>query len=123
MTEYDDNFEAFWSLYPKRWHKDSDKHVKIGKAKAWERWRFMRKKDQLHTMAILPVFTRECDARIYPDAWRWLRDKKYEDYDLEKAKPAGPRKNYCGACGDEATGWSGASFYCDKPKCQKIVKG
>ncbi len=123
MTEYDDNFEAFWLLYPERWIKDSDRHVKIGKAKAWERWRFMRKTNQQHAMAVLPVFKRTVDARYIPDAWRWLRDKKYEDYDLDKSKAGPSRKPKCAFCGGDAIGWFGACWYCDKAKCQKIVKG
>lgn len=92
MTKYDDNFLAFWSLYPERWIKDSDRRVKLGKAKAWEGWRFMRKADQQHAMAVLPLFKMTNDARYIPDAWRWLRDKKYEDYEPGEPKKKQPEK-------------------------------
>ena len=78
--DYSTDFETFWNKYPERWIPESDKHVKIGKHKAWEEWVNIDEQAQKLIIAILPVYRRKISSKIIPDAWRWLRDRKWDDY-------------------------------------------
>ncbi len=87
--EYSDLFLEFWAKYPERWIPESDKHVKIGKHKAWKQWCGINNQTQKLIMIILPIYKKEISSSIIPDAWRWLRDRKWDDY--ETKQPQGPK--------------------------------
>lgn len=80
---YSEDFENFWNEYPTRWIPESDKHVKIGKHLAWEQWRKLGDDTCRH---ILSIISQMKSGKGVPDPWRWLRDKKFEDYIAESPK-------------------------------------
>ncbi len=77
-NKYGANFLIFWKKYPTRWIPESDKHVKIGKDLAWQQWRKIDDETHQH---ILTIISQMKSGKAVPDPWRWLRDKKFNDYD------------------------------------------
>ena len=90
-NEYTKEFLDFWGQYPKRLCWRTDRHVKIGKSKACEQLSKLNTETQQFIMQILPVFVKSISSTIIPDPWRWLRDKKYDDYELEVERVSKPR--------------------------------
>lgn len=82
--KYADEFLVFWNKYPERWIKSSDTKVKVGKDLAAEQWDKLSQSEQQY---ILRVVGRLRVGESVPDAWRWLRDRKWKDYELPKPKP------------------------------------
>lgn len=78
--DYTQEFLDFWQLFPRRWIRSSDRYVKIGKELAWIQWEKLSAYNKAWAMFAV---RKERVSEIIPDAWRWLRDKKYKDYDLE----------------------------------------
>ncbi len=83
---FSEDFEKFWEEYPYRWIPSSDKRVKVGKQNAWILWRRLDSETRELILHILPVYKRQIDTKIVPDAFRWLRDKKWLDYDIPLPK-------------------------------------
>lgn len=81
---YSEDFEIFWKKYPTRWIPESDTHVKIGKQLAWERWEKLSEESHRHILDIISQFK---SGKAVPDPWRWLRDRKFEDYAISKPLP------------------------------------
>lgn len=79
--KYTEDFETFWEKYPTRWVPESDKHVKIGKDLAWQQWRKIG--EDAHRY-ILGIISQMKSGKAVPDPWRWLRDKKWKDYEPPK---------------------------------------
>ena len=82
-TKYTDEFIAFWAKYPKRWIRSSDSYVKDGKSLAFQQWNRRSKADKQYIMVILRQVPSNTST---PDAFRWLRDKKYEDYEIPQKR-------------------------------------
>lgn len=89
--EYSQEFLLFWKEYPIRWVKTSDTKVKVGKHLAWEQWQKIDIETRKQILKIVPVFAAKIDSPSVPDAWRWLRDKKYLDYAAEPAPAPKPK--------------------------------
>lgn len=89
--EYTEEFLDFWNKYPYRWIKESGKKVKVGKQLAWERWQKIDTETRKQILEIVLVFARQIDSQSVPDAWRWLRDKKYLDYITEPTSAQKPK--------------------------------
>ncbi|KKK76776.1 hypothetical protein LCGC14_2860270 [marine sediment metagenome] len=85
--EYSKEFLAFWWKYPPRWIKSSGRYSHVGKDLAWKQWRKLSVKTQQYIWSILPVYVKSIPPTIIPDAWRWLRDKKWLDYEPAEVKP------------------------------------
>ena len=83
-TKYTEEFEAFWGLYPRRWIVSSGVWVKIGKRKAFRVWSRLSKDDHSDIMAVIKRFR---EGKFVPDAWRWLRDVGWEDFDVAPRRP------------------------------------
>ncbi len=77
-SKYSANFLIFWNKYPTRWIPKSDQHVKIGKDLAWQQWRKIGDDTHRYILGIIPQMK---SGKGVPDPWRWLRDKKWKDYD------------------------------------------
>ena len=83
----DEGFENFWKAYPKRNGK------KIGKAKAANIWKRMSNAKRQKAHAAVGHYRRACDQRwnIAKDAFRWLRDEEFEDWQTPATAP--PARN------------------------------
>ncbi len=95
--DYTPEFMSFWRKYPGRYHEAGrpkagggyEHYWKIGKRKAAEEWD--RLTDYDHKWAMYAVgFMRP--GRFVPDAFRWLKDGKYEDIDIPEERPTTPTK-------------------------------
>ena len=82
-SKYSIYFLKFWDKYPSRWIAASSKWVKIGKHLASEQWNKLSQSEQQY---IFQVVGKMRAGKSVPDAWRWLRDRKWEDYELPKPK-------------------------------------
>lgn len=79
--EYSKEFLVFWAAYPRRWIKSSDRYVKIGKEDAWTEWRRLSEAEQKWAMYSVKF---ERTTEFIPDAHRWLKHKRFKDYDYVK---------------------------------------
>jgi hypothetical protein len=83
---YSDEFEAFWKAYPKRFIPESDRWVKVGKNDAWKKWVKLSGTEQQTVMAVLHNVKA---GRYVLDAQRWLKGRRWEDYEAPaEYKPA-----------------------------------
>lgn len=85
-------FESFWRAYPSRWIKSSGRYTKVGKELAWQQ--FGKLSEEEVDWALFAVY-KEKSSETIPDAHRWLRDKKFKDFDrnatpVRIAKPPDP---------------------------------
>lgn len=86
-TEWSEKYLLFWTLYPARWIKSSDQHVKLGRELAWREWQRLSEADQDWAMFSVRKLR---PGEFIPDPWRWLRDKKFKDFDMTKSKAPMP---------------------------------
>ena len=93
--EYTKEFIKFWKLFPGRAHEGGrpradgsyEYYWKIGKRKAMEEWHKLS--DHQKKWAMYSVrFMRK--GKYVPDAFRWLRDGKYEDIDMPEKRESMP---------------------------------
>ncbi len=88
LEEYGAQFIQFWIDYPKRWIKSSNRYVKIGKHDAWLEWqRLTAQERELSAAAV----KREKQGEFVPDAHRWLKHKRFNDFS-EPTPPPPPTK-------------------------------
>lgn len=80
---YSEQFERFWRAYPKRWIKSSGRWVKVGKEEAWLVWQRLHKLEHEHIMVVIKQVPAN-SATL--DAHRWLKHKRFKDYELPKPK-------------------------------------
>jgi len=74
---YNSVFEKFWSIYPRRWIRESDKYVKRGKYEAWQEWQRLTEKER----ALAKKYIGKVKTGEYvPDACRWLKRKLFDDF-------------------------------------------
>jgi len=81
--QYSEQFLQFWHDYPARWIKSSNRYVKIGKEVAWVAWQKLTVAERdLASQAV------KCEktSQFIPDPWRWLRDKKFRDFEAVDEK-------------------------------------
>jgi hypothetical protein len=76
-TDFTEEFEQFWALYPTRYIKSSNSYVKIGKALAFQYWRQLPKESQLLALEAVKHLK---SGEYIKDCFRWLRDKNWLDY-------------------------------------------
>ena len=75
--EYDEDFEEFWEVYPK----------KKGKGGAWKRWQQLSEQGVLPPLAeIIAAVNRQIEGdpewyeeRFIPNPAKWLEDRRWED--------------------------------------------
>ena len=81
-THVDAAFERFWESYPKRNGK------RVGKSKAHSAWKRLNNSDRQAATVGVGHYRAACDGgiTIAKDAFRWLRDKAFEDW-LTPATP------------------------------------
>ena len=81
--QYSEQFLQFWHDYPTRWIKSSNRYVKIGKELAWLQWRKLTVAERVLASQAVKC---EVTSQIIPDPWRWLRDKKFRDFEVVDEK-------------------------------------
>ena len=94
-TNYSDEFMAFWSRYPGRYHEAGrpkadggyEHYWKENKRKAFQWWRKLTPYQKKWAMYSVQFMKR---GKFVPDAFRWLRDGKYEDIDMPEDRPTMP---------------------------------
>jgi hypothetical protein len=70
---YSEPFEAFWALYPRK--------LNCSKLKASEAWERLPEDMQAQTMAVLPIFGRQCagkDEQYICHPATWLNQRRFE---------------------------------------------
>ena len=83
--DYTDEFETFWSLYPKRWHQDLGCYIKRKKWPAFVKWRKLPQAIRDDCLAKVKMIRR---AEGTPrDCVTWLNQKGWGDIEIEKPKP------------------------------------
>jgi len=82
-------FLDFWKRYPSRWIQESDRRVKVGKYLAWEQWQKLNEEQQISALLATKSMV---SGKAVPDAWRWLRDKKFDDAEIKPELLNGWRK-------------------------------
>ena len=90
MTKYDPDFMIFWKMYPPRWYAPSGTWTKVKKCLAQVQWRKLNAETKAFVMSIMPVYIKSIPATAIPDAFRWLRDKGFDDYIVPAPKKAVP---------------------------------
>lgn len=84
----DDAFEQFWISYPKRNGK------RLGKNKAQAQWKRLSDEEKQSALAAASHYASACDRdlTIAKDAFRWLRDREFEDWQTpaQKAQALSP---------------------------------
>lgn len=79
-------WENFWGVYPPRNGR------KVGKDKALERWVKLALEDRRAAYSGAANLARDVDAGLTlpPDAWRWLRDRSWLDFQNPNVDASGP---------------------------------
>ena len=69
-------FDAFWEAYPRRNGR------RVGRAQAEAQWKRLKPADRVDALRGAINYAVDCDAgmQIAKDAFRWLRDKLWHDY-------------------------------------------
>lgn len=92
-NQYSEEFETFWKQYPKRWVVSSGKWVKVGKWEAREEWDKLSREEQTKALAVVKKVPA---GRATQDAHRWLKHRRFDDYELPKPKPPEPEPEQLG---------------------------
>lgn len=79
MTNYTDDFAIFWKAWPGRYDAVNQITEKVGKHKAFVIWRSMSDEDKKVVLEIVGK-VKYAGRKYLPDAWKWLAEKKYEDF-------------------------------------------
>lgn len=82
---YPKEFIEFWKVFPGRYHEagqlrangSRNHYPKIGKRKALEQWNRLSQEDKRLALAAAKLMRK---GLYIPDAWRWLRDGKFDDF-------------------------------------------
>ena len=93
--DYTPEFLAFWQKFPGRYHEAGrpkagggyEHYWKIGKSKAMKEWRKLTDYQKKWAMYSVQFMRR---GKYVPDAFRWLRDEKFEDIDMPEERPTMP---------------------------------
>lgn len=67
--KYNDQFESFWSQYPR----------KVAKSSAWKSFRRLSAEDTTKLMEALPRYQFSQDVQYIPHAATWLNQRRWED--------------------------------------------
>ena len=79
---YPDKFNQFWKLWPGRWRQDSDKIYKVGRDLAFQRWKRLSQETRNFLLELMKSGrVKDAGTQFLPDCWRWLRDKKWADFE------------------------------------------
>ena len=93
-----DSFEHFWKLYPARNGRKREK------PKALQHWKKLSSNDRSKALKAAPIYAAE--EELHKDAFRWLRDKCFDDY-LEPRQHNGNGKGRVATAEDiEAAGYT-----------------
>lgn len=84
-TKFSKEFEDFWYYYPTRYIRTSGLYVKLNKQKAWLVWKGMNDNDR--KLARQAISRLPKTAEWIPDAFRWLRDSRWLDYQMPRKQP------------------------------------
>ena len=95
--DYTPEFMAFWRVYPGRYHEAGrpradggyEHYWKENKRKAMQWWKKLTVYQKKWAMYSVKFMKR---GPFVPDAFRWLRDGKYEDIDMPEERPTMPTK-------------------------------
>lgn len=80
LKEYTDEFEKFWKRWKGRWNPEKSKYIKVGKHNAFLVWEKLTIDDQRQAWWAAD----KVSGKYVPDAERWLRDRKFDDYEKRK---------------------------------------
>jgi len=78
MGRYTDEFMDFWKLYPGRYRESHNDYPKKNKYLAMKEWSKLSQADRGQAMFAVKKLSR---GRYVKDAFRWLRDKAFDDYE------------------------------------------
>lgn len=92
---YTPEFMLFWRKYPGRYHEAGrsradggyEHYWKENKRKAMQWWKKLTAYQKKWAMYSVMFMKR---GKYVPDAFRWLRDGKYEDIDMPEDRPTMP---------------------------------
>lgn len=74
---YTREFELFWERFKGRWDTEKSEYIKVGKDLAFEQWEKLSLEDKRWAWWAAD----KPSGKYVPDAFRWLRDRKFEDYE------------------------------------------
>jgi hypothetical protein len=102
-AEDDTEFEQFWNAYPKRNGK------RIGKNKALKVWKRLPRSRREEAMQGVKHYADACDSglTIAADAFRWLRDKTFEEWQTPATDD--PRKTPAEMGRGRVPSWNGSN--------------
>ena len=80
LKEYTDEFEKFWKRWKGRWNPEKSKYIKVGKHNAFLVWEKLTIDDQRQAWWAAD----KVSGKYVPVAERWLRDRKFDDYEKRK---------------------------------------
>lgn len=80
--DYTEEFETFWSLYPKRWSRDLSVYIKRKKWPAFEKW---QKLDQaIRNDCLAKARLIKATEGTPRDCVTWLNQRGWDDIELPK---------------------------------------
>lgn len=87
---YTDEFLQFWAKYPGRYCERTNSYPKKNKYLASKEWSKLSKNDRKQALYSASKLNK---GRYVKDAFRWLRDKMFDDYNMPKGwTPALPKE-------------------------------
>lgn len=75
--EYTPQFEQFWKAWQGRWDRVNDRRVKVGKFQAAVIWKSMSPQEREQAVKVAS----RARGQFVPDAWKWLANKRFDDYE------------------------------------------
>lgn len=92
-SDYTEDFEEFWSKFVGRWNVEKGRCFKGGKHDAWKAWisRGVDKLSQADKDNAIK-FAHRTGQKYVKDACRWLKGKRWTDYEVIKKPVVAPKK-------------------------------
>jgi hypothetical protein len=76
-------YEKFWNRFKGRWSKEKGKYIKGKKREGFEVFEQLSESDQQYAVGVAD----RAGGEYCPDAPRWLKEKRFEDFPLPKGVP------------------------------------
>lgn len=83
--DYTEEFERFWSSYPKRWNRDLGVYVKRKKWPAFEKWQKLSQAIRNECLAKARLI--KATEGTPRDCVTWLNQRGWDDIELPAPKP------------------------------------
>jgi len=82
---YTQDFETFWSHYPKRWNKDLGLRVKRKKSPAFQKWQKLSKDIRAKCLSRVHLIAK-MEGNAVRDCVTWLNQEGWDDFEQEELK-------------------------------------